>query len=143
MDTRRVDVLVIDDNPHDAALSLRVLLRPPLNLCAEWIADGKAALKLLGECADEALPQVVFLDLNMPGMNGTEVLQSLRRLAKLQHLPIVMFTSSNAPQDVRECYDLGANSYVVKASEPSIFTAALSKAAAYWTNCNQPCGDVM
>lgn len=140
MEARRIDVLVVDDNPDDAELSLRALLKPPLSLCAQWVSDGATAVELLRTWAGElTLPHVIFLDLNMPGMNGMEVLQSLRREVNLRCLPVVMFSSSSAHDDICSCYDLGANSYVVKASEPVNFTATLRAAASYWAHCNQRC----
>lgn len=133
-----VDVLLVDDDPNDAELSLRALNHPSSSLRSLWIPDGYAALALLdGWASKQSLPKVMFLDIHMPRISGMEVLQQLRRNEALRSLPVVMLSSSDAPADIHSCYALGANSYLIKASTPATLYETLRAAVAYWAHSNQ------
>src|SRR5690606_30645196 len=104
-------VLVVEDEPADVAL-----LQLAFERCAQWpsvdiVNNGEQALSWLRRCQD---PEWVLLDLNLPRMGGKEVLRELRKVPRLERLPVVVFSSSVNVQDVTECYELGANCYVEK-----------------------------
>lgn len=138
MNMRPVDVLLVDDDANDAELSLRALRQPQLDLTAMWVTDGRLALELLNTWAlSHSLPKVMFLDLHMSGLDGMAVLQQLRSTTALRCIPVVIFSSSDDPGDIRNCYERGANSYVIKPIEPARFNSTLHTAASFWVRCNQ------
>lgn len=106
-----IHILFSDDDPDDALLFTRavdILDKPILLSFAE---DGRQLLKFLDK---ETLPDLVFLDLNMPFKSGLECLKTIRADKKFDNLPIVVYTTSKNPEDINNCYMLGANLYVVK-----------------------------
>ena len=117
---RPQNLLLVEDDPNDVALIRRAFKKArilnPLNI----VHDGEEAIAYLagqGEYADRSkfpLPAVVLLDLKLPRRSGHEVLAWLRQQPGLRRLPVVVLTSSSDTPDVRQAYDLGANSYLVK-----------------------------
>ena len=110
-DNTNVHILFSDDDPDDALLFTRavdILDRPILLSFAE---DGSQLLKFLDK---ETLPDMVFLDLNMPLKSGLECLKTIRGERKFDNLPVIIYTTSKNPEDINSCYKLGANLYVVK-----------------------------
>jgi CheY-like chemotaxis protein len=137
-------LLLVEDNEDDVFLMLRALKSSGIDLALQVVADGQEALEYLsaeGKYADRSLyplPLVIFLDIKLPQMSGLEVLRWLRAQPELRRTLVIMLTSSNHPGDVREAYELGANSYVVK---PASFQQLVSFAKAfkeYWLVCNRP-----
>jgi CheY-like chemotaxis protein len=107
------------------------------------VRDGEEALDYLhrrGAYAARAQgdPVVVLLDLKMPKVNGVEVLREVKSSERLKCIPVVMLTSSREAQDLRECYRLGANGYVVKPVDAKHFTQAITNIGAYWAATNEP-----
>ncbi|MFD1733571.1 response regulator [Deinococcus malanensis] len=95
--------------------------------------DGREVVDQLDELKDGGrLPDLVLLDLNMPRMNGFEVLTAIRRDPALAHLPVVVFTTSTAPEDVKRAYALNANSYVSKPVTLTGFMQLMERLGAYW-----------
>ena len=133
-------ILLVEDNPNDVELTKRALKKA--NVCNEMVvvSDGVEALDyLLGDgSAMRELPVVVLLDLNLPRIDGLEVLRRLRSNEKTRRLPVVVLTSSNLDDDVNTSYDLGANSYIRKPVRFSEFTEAVSKMGIYWLMVNEP-----
>ena len=111
-------ILLVEDNPDDVKLTLRALRKS--NILNEVVVadDGVKALDYLfgtGEHSDRDVsikPQVILLDLNMPRLNGLEVLQKIRTDDRTKLLPVVVLTTSSEDKDRIESYNLGANSYV-------------------------------
>ncbi len=135
-----VDILVVEDDPNDAELTLRALraLANPIKL----VEDGEQALQFLfGDGRDRALaapaPRVVFLDLKLPKVDGLEVLRRIKQDARTRTIPVVMLTSSREESDVVESYHLGANSYVVKPVDFDEFMSAVSQLGLYWLLLNE------
>jgi len=81
---------------------------------------------------------VVLLDLKMPKVTGAEVLREVKSNEQLKCIPVVMLTSSREAQDLRECYRLGANGYVVKPVDAKHFTQVITNIGAYWAATNEP-----
>ncbi len=138
-----LDVLVVDDNPDDADLTLRALRKAGMGRHLRWAEGGAAALNLLQAAgvpgsAPHSLPRLILLDLKMPGMDGLEVLQSIKSLTALQRIPVVMLTTSSEPADIDRAYALGANSFLVKPVELRQLEAQVVQAGAYWMLANQP-----
>ncbi len=136
------DILLVEDNPYDAELTLRALDRIGLAQRVRVVSDGAAALDyFFAEGAHAArpvrdLPQLVLLDLKLPKVDGHEVLRRLRSDARTRGLPVVVLTSSAVDHDVTRSYELGANSYVVKPVEFDSFAEAVSEIGRYWLELN-------
>lgn len=110
-----VIVFLADDDPDDRSMFEEVIheVDPAIQLtCAE---DGKVLLNiLLHEHA--TLPDLLFLDLNMPNKNGKECLEEIRKSERLKHIPIVIYSTSSSPKDIEDTFERGANLYVIKPS---------------------------
>jgi CheY-like chemotaxis protein len=137
-----VDILLIEDNPHAVELILRALRRHHLAHTIWVVKDGAEALDFLfgtGAYAQrkvEERPKVVLLDLKLPKVNGLEVLRKIKSDERTRHIPVVILTSSQEERDIRESYQLGANSYVVKPLDFDQFAQCVSKLGCYWLVCN-------
>lgn len=129
-------VLVVEDEAADVAL-----LQLAFDQCAGWpsvevVNNGEEALSWLRRNPEQ--PEWVLLDLNLPRMGGKEVLRELRKDARLDALPVVVFSSSTDVRDVVECYELGANCYVEKPYEFAKLVHLLDSLARFWLNVNGP-----
>jgi two-component system response regulator len=139
-----VDILLVEDNPRDAELTIRALRKRNLVNQLFTVEDGVEALDFLlcrGKYADRAgleLPKVVLLDLKLPKVNGLQVLQALRANERTKVMPIVMVTSSAEDPDITAAYELGANGYVVKPVDFDAFMEAVTNLGLYWLLVNQP-----
>jgi CheY-like chemotaxis protein len=135
-------ILLVEDNPHDAELTLLMLSKCGLAIKVDRVCDGAEALDYLYRRAAyagriEPNPVVVLLDLKMPKVNGLEVLREIKSDQNLQSMPVVIFTSSREPRDLQECYRLGANGYVVKPVDGEQFTQAIKNLGAFWAATNE------
>jgi CheY-like chemotaxis protein len=145
-DMHRVEILLVEDNPRDAELTLRTLRKHNLGNHVVHVKDGQAALDWLLGAATEAgqdasdPPKVVLLDLKLPKVGGLEVLRAIRAHERTRLLPVVVMTSSQEQSDVIESYRLGVNSYVVKPVEFDAFSAAVARLGHYWLLVNEEPG---
>ncbi|MHC1557330.1 response regulator [Actinomycetospora sp. C-140] len=134
-------VLFVEDSPQDVEAVGRTLAAAHPRARLEALGDGTSALERLADTEAE-LPDLVLLDLNVPGLDGHGVLSTVRRRAPLDGLPVVVLTSSTRPQDIEACYRAGANSYVVKPVELAAFQAILRGVFAYWLGTAPELGTV-
>ncbi|HEU5124173.1 MAG TPA: response regulator [Verrucomicrobiae bacterium] len=117
-----LNILLADDNEDDVFLVKEAFKKAGVSSRIEIVRDGLEAVAYLegkepfSERATHPLPDVLLLDVNMPGMNGFEVLEWIRRDAPCKRLIVHMLTASSRPSDVERAYDFGANSYIVKTS---------------------------
>lgn len=138
-----IDILLVEDNPHDAELTIRALKKRNLANHLFTVEDGAEALNFIfgrgqyGQRQGVDHPKVILLDLKLPKMNGLEVLQALKADARTRTIPVVIVTSSHEDPDIQAAYTLGANSYVVKPVEFDAFTEAMSQIGFYWLLVNQ------
>ena len=137
------EILVVEDNPDDVELTLRAFRKSNVANEVIVVRDGVQALDYLfatGEYAGRdpnALPQVVLLDLNLPRIDGLEVLQRVRAHPRTKLLPVVILTSSTEEQDLVSGYSLGANSYVQKPVDFEQFADSVKQLGLYWLLLNQ------
>ena len=138
-----VEILLVEDNPRDAELTVRALGKRNLANQIVVVRDGEEALNWLlarGEHTgrDAAqVPRVVLLDLKLPKLSGLEVLQAIRADPRTRALPVVVLTSSKEDRDVEACYALGVNSYIVKPVDFDNFSAAVAATGHYWLLLNE------
>ena len=130
-----VDILLVEDNPNDAELTMRALKRANVDAHLIIARDGAEALEIL--ISDRPKPKVIFLDLKLPKVDGIEVLRQVRMDDRTRAIPVVVLTSSQEERDITECYKLGANSYVVKPVEFDKFYRAVGDLATYWLMLNK------
>jgi CheY-like chemotaxis protein len=135
-------ILLVEDNPKDRELTLEALSEH--NLANQVIAvhDGVEAMEFLlceGKWKDREMinPAVVLLDIKMPRMDGIEVLEKVRSHKSLRSLPVVMLTSSREEPDLKRCYDLGVNAYVVKPVNFTDFMDAVREIGIFWALLNE------
>jgi two-component system, response regulator len=138
------ELLLVEDNPHDLRLALRALQSHGFNI-VHVARDGAEALEYLFGDADAETgtveieaPRAVLLDLKLPKVDGLEVLRRLKSDPRTHNIPVVVFTSSNQERDIADCYDAGANSYVVKPLDFDEFTEAIGDLGVYWLQLNRP-----
>ncbi|MFN4250005.1 response regulator [Deinococcus sp.] len=129
-----LSVLLVDDDSTDLELAAIVFGEHQLDV--HTCAGGAEALAHLR--AAPSLPHVIVLDLNMPQMNGFEVLDSIRRDAGLRHLPVVILSTSGEARDVTRAYDLLASSYMVKQRDFAAFEEQVRGFVSFWTTCVFP-----
>lgn len=143
-DLNAVEILLVEDNPRDAELTIRALKQKHLANNLFHVEDGVEALDFLfarGRFADrnmEDSPKVIMLDLKLPRINGLEVLRAIKADERTRTIPVVIVTSSAEDPDVSAAYKLGANSYVIKPVQFESFIEAMSKLGVYWLMVNRP-----
>ncbi len=142
MNTR--PILLVEDNPDDVELTRIALAEAKIANPLHVVGNGAEALDYLfrrgahaGE-EDGGQPSLVLLDLNMPRMDGREVLQAIRAESRTRSLPVVVMTTSAEPFDVEACYSLGANSYIRKPVDFGQFMWAVKQVGLYWLVLNHP-----
>lgn len=135
-------ILIAEDNPKDVELTLEALSEHNLANHVAVVKDGVEALEYL-RCEgkykgrNKGLPAVLLLDIKMPRMDGIEVLETIRNDGRLKTLPVVMLTSSLEEPDLKKCYDLGVNAYVVKPVDFKDFLDAVKHLGVFWAMLNE------
>ena len=133
-----VEVLLIEDNPEDAELTIRVLKKHNLANNLVHLRDGEAALNFLFDKGSNNIPRLILLDLKMPKVDGIEVLGKIKKDEQKKLIPVVVLTSSKEEHDVIESYKLGVNAYVVKPVEFEKFAHVVATLGLFWLLLNQP-----
>ncbi|HYU08037.1 MAG TPA: response regulator [Gemmatimonadales bacterium] len=137
MDPHGVEILLVEDNPNDAELTLRALKQRNLANQVFVCRDGAEALDFFAT-GSSPVPKVVLLDLKLPKVDGLEVLRRLKGEARTKSIPVVVLTSSGEEPDIEKAYELGANSYIVKPVDFEAFARAVSDVGLYWLLLNHP-----
>ncbi|MFQ5642461.1 MAG: response regulator [Thiogranum sp.] len=128
-------ILLVEDSEDDAALMLRVLGKQLADSRIRVARDGSEALELLANWGNEEL-HLILLDVHLPRVSGLEVLEELRKSPFTRHVPVVMLSGSQDNNDVIRSYDLGANSFLVKAGQAEQFEATMHEIIPYWLHLN-------
>lgn len=138
-----VEILMVEDNMSDAEMTMRALKKNNIVNNIIHLKDGAAALDFIfaeGEYSSRDMsikPKVILLDLKMPKINGIQVLERIKSDERTREIPVVVLTSSKEDPDVKACYALGVNSYVVKPVRFEDFVKAISELGFYWLMLNQ------
>ncbi|HLG40263.1 MAG TPA: response regulator [Chitinophagaceae bacterium] len=140
-----VEILLAEDNTTDAELTIRELKKHNMANNLVHVKDGEEAIDFIfatGKYAGKRevlhFPKLVLLDIQMPKVNGIEVLQKIKADPRTKAVPVVILTSSKEDPDIQKCYALGANSYIVKPVNFDGFAQAIKNLGFYWLLLNQP-----
>jgi hypothetical protein len=132
-------ILLIEDNPMDEDLTRRAFIRRKVINPIEVARDGEEALAYLRRWeAGDPLPVVILLDINLPKVNGLEVLSRYKASPTAFKIPIIVLTSSAEDRDIQTAYQLGANSYIVKPVDFEKFLEVAGQIDLYWNVINMP-----
>ncbi|HVD98252.1 MAG TPA: response regulator [Cytophagaceae bacterium] len=144
MENTEIEIVLVEDNPHDAEMTIRALTKNKVLNKIVHLEDGAEALDFIygtGKYTGRNTaikPKVILLDVKMPKVNGIEVLRKIKSDDRTKTIPVVMLTSSKEDPDVRTCYELGANSYIVKPVDFENFTKSIAELGVYWLLLNEP-----
>jgi two-component system, response regulator len=145
MNHNSVDLLLVEDNNSDAELTIRELKKHNLANNLFHVRDGEEALdfifatgKFAGLRDISHPPKIILLDIQMPKIDGIQVLERVRSDERTKATPVVILTSSKEDPDIQKCYALGANSYIVKPVNFESFAQAIKNLGFYWLLLNQP-----
>ncbi len=143
MNTTKVEIVIVEDDPNDAELITRVLGKHNLSDRLILLKDGAEALDFLffqgayASRGDNVTPKVILLDLKLPKVSGIEVLQRLKSAERTRNIPVVVLTSSQEERDLKDAYGLGVNSYVTKPINFEEFANVVTKLGMYWLLLNK------
>lgn len=135
-----VHILLVEDNEGDVLLTREALLEGEAGITLSVVEDGEAALKFVAkEFPYEFVesPDLVLLDINLPRINGIEVLDHLKKDFRFKHIPVVMLTTSSASRDIIESYEKQANCYITKPVEFQKFIEAMRSFETFWCSMVQ------
>ena len=139
METTSRPILLIEDNPMDVDLTRRAFKRRKVINPLEVARDGQEALDYIQRWeAGETIPAVILLDINIPKVNGLDVLRVLKSTPLSQKMPVIVLTSSSEDVDIEAAYQLGANSYIVKPVDFEKFFEVAAHIDLYWNVINIP-----
>lgn len=130
-----IEILLVEDNPGDIALTQEALRRSKISNKLSVVNDGDAALAYLHQRAGyegSSEPQLILLDLNLPGMDGREVLEQIKSDPKTRRIPVVVMTTSNSEQDIVSSYDSHANCYITKPVNMDSFKSVVQSIDEFW-----------
>jgi CheY-like chemotaxis protein len=133
--SKPIEILLVEDNPGDVRLTREALTEAKVKNKIAVAPDGIEALALLrreGPHANAARPDLILLDLNLPRMNGLEVLDVIKEDPHLKRIPVVVLTTSQAEQDIVRSYNLHANAYVSKPVDLEQFIGIIRALEGFW-----------
>lgn len=143
MDYTNIEILFAEDSEDDAMLTMRALKKSGLDNKLHHVKDGAEALDFMycrGVYASRNIqehPKLILLDLKMPKVSGMEVLEKIKSDPNIKSIPVVILTSSQEDPDIKKCYDLGANSYIVKPVDSDRFFQSIKELGLYWMGLSQ------
>ena len=144
MNYEDVEILFAEDSVDDAILTIRALTKSGFTNRLHHVKDGAEALDFIyckGMYASRDIkknPKVILLDLKMPKVTGMQVLEKIKSDPNLKSIPVVILTSSKEDPDIKKCYALGANSYIVKPVDSDNFFNAIKEIGMYWMIISEP-----
>jgi CheY-like chemotaxis protein len=130
-----IEILLVEDNPGDIRLTQEVLKEGKIHNHLNVVEDGEKAIAFLNRIEpyiNAPLPDLILLDLNLPRRNGLEVLGIIKTNEALKHIPVVVFTTSQAEEDITSAYNLHANCYITKPIDLEQFTKSVKSIEDFW-----------
>jgi two-component system, chemotaxis family, response regulator Rcp1 len=130
-----VEILLVEDNPGDHRLTKEALHEGKVYNNLHWVKDGVEAIEFLkqrGKFDKAPRPDIILLDLNLPKMDGRQVLSEIKQDPNLRAIPVVILTTSAAEEDVLRSYDLHANCYVTKPVDLEKFIVVVQSIDRFW-----------
>jgi len=143
MNYNDIEILYAEDSTDDATLTIRALKKSGFTNKLQHVKDGVEALDFIycrgiyASRNSKENPKLILLDLKMPKVSGMEVLEKIKSDPDLRSTPVVILTSSKEDPDIKKCYALGANSYIVKPVESDNFFKAIREIGLYWMILSQ------
>ncbi len=129
---RNASILICDDDEDDLYLVKSVFNDTKFGNQTVYLKNGVELLNYLQNYKGETSIGLILLDLNMPKMDGRETLKVIKNTAEFRHIPVVILTTSNAPQDIEQCYELGANCFITKPSSYEGLNDAIKTLSKFW-----------
>lgn len=133
--TQAIEILMVEDNPADVELTKEAFNEGKLNNVLNVVSDGEEALNYLhkrGRFTDAKTPDIVLLDLNLPKVNGKEVLAEMKGNKDLSYIPVIILSSSEDAADIKTAYELNANSFVTKPVAIDDFLEVIKSIEHFW-----------
>lgn len=133
-----MNILLVEDNQGDVRLTYEAFDQADANASLTQVNDGAEALEYLKN-DPTSLPDLILLDINLPKVNGKEFLGQLRGEDGTKHIPVLILTTSNAKEDIMDCYRLGANAFITKPLDFDLFIHMINRILEFWGGiCNLP-----
>ncbi len=131
---KEIDILLIEDNPGDIRLTKEALRECKMHNTLTTIQDGEEAMQYLfnGEEGKQPNPDLILLDLNLPRVNGRQILKAIKSDDHLKRIPVVILTTSEAEEDILKTYDLHANCYITKPVDLNQFIRVIRSINDFW-----------
>ena len=130
-ETNPIHILLVEDNPGDARLAVEALTEGNVTNNISVVQDGVEAISFLKK-EDNSRPDLIFLDLNLPKMNGKDVLAIIKEDSDLKRIPVIILTTSDADKDISETYELKANCYITKPVGFDQFIGVIQSVENFW-----------
>jgi two-component system, chemotaxis family, response regulator Rcp1 len=130
-----IQILLVEDNEGDILLTLEAFKEIKVKNNIAVVKDGVEAIEFLkrqGQYAERIMPNLILLDINMPKLNGIEVLDFIKKDAKLRKIPVVMLTTSSSESDIAECYEKFANCFITKPLDFGKFLNVVEAIESFW-----------
>jgi len=140
---RAMNILLVDDSETDIRITMRAFMKSKIKNRIFTVTNGQAALDFLNNegnytnAEEYPKPDIILLDIKMPGMDGFQVLESVKKNLELSSIPIIMLTSSKAEEDVARSFKYGASSFIQKPVDFDEFVKLVEKFNYYWYIINQ------
>jgi CheY-like chemotaxis protein len=134
---RKVHVLLVEDNEADILLTREGFGEVKFKTTLSVVMDGWEAVQFIerkGKYAEVESPDLILLDINLPKMNGHEVLRSIKSNPETSGIPVIMFTTSSFNRDIQQCYSSHANCYITKPLDVNDFIMAIRSISEFWLN---------
>jgi two-component system, chemotaxis family, response regulator Rcp1 len=137
---KELQILLVEDNEGDILLTLEAFKELKVSNTVAVVRDGAEAIEFLkkeGQFRDCAMPNLILLDINMPRLNGIEVLEFIKNDEKLKKIPVVMLTTSSSDADIAACYERSANCFITKPMDFEKFLDIVQSIESFWFNVAQ------
>lgn len=137
---RSANVLLVEDNPGDIRLILEAFKACETSINFHFAKDGEEAMSFLnreGQYNKAECPDLILLDLNLPKKDGREVLAEIKANKNLEHIPVLVLTSSKSENDITQAYDMRVNSFITKPNSPKQFSKMVEQIEKYWLSDDQ------